>query len=206
MEDIIIQAIGIVAMILTIGCYQFKKRAHILLAQYIGNALWCVHYFFLGAFTALIMNALNVFRGIIYSIDKKWAKHYAWAFGFAILSTVMGILTFDKWFSILPIIGTVIATFALKISHENTLRKVYIISVPPWICYNLLANSYPGAFSSAFTLVSLVVAIFRYREKNNKVKLQEEVFENSEKQVQENNQTQTTTSTQEVQELEDIKN
>ncbi len=175
MEEIVIQAIGVVAMILTIGCYQFKKRAHILLAQYLGNALWCIHYFFLGAYTALIMNALNVFRGIIYSLDKKWAKHYAWVFLFAILSTILGIITFDKWFSVLPIIGTVIATFALKISHENTLRKVYIISVPPWICYNLLAKSYPGAISSLFTMISLVVAIIRYREKKTKNTLQQKI-------------------------------
>lgn len=160
--QIIVQAIGVVAMALTILCYQLKQRKFILLMQYSGNALWCVHYFLLGATTALIMNALNVLRGIIYSIDKKWAKSKIWIFVFLILSTTLGIITFSEWYSVLPIIGTAIATVALRINDENTLRKVYITSVPPWIVYNVLANSIPGAISSTFTLVSLVIALIRF--------------------------------------------
>lgn len=160
--QIIVQAIGVVAMALTILCYQLKKRKYILLMQYSGNALWCVHYFLLGAPTALIMNALNVFRGIIYAIDKKWAKSVIWVIVFLAASVTFGILTFTAWYSVLPIIGTVIATIALRIGDENTLRKVYIFSVPPWIVYNILAHSVPGAVSSAFTLVSLIVALIRY--------------------------------------------
>ncbi len=160
---IIVQAIGIVAMALTILCYQLKQRKYILLMQYSGNLLWVVHYFLLGSTTAVVMNALNVFRGIIYSLDKKWAKSKIWIFVFLALSISLGIITFNEWYSILPIIGTAIATVALRINDENTLRKVYITSVPPWIVYNALANSLPGTISATFTLVSLVVALFRYK-------------------------------------------
>lgn len=160
--QIIVQAIGVAAMALTILCYQLRQRKFILLMQYSGNALWCVHYFLLGATTALIMNALNVLRGIIYSIDKKWAKSNIWVVIFLIISIVLGIVTFSEWYSVLPIIGTAIATVALRINDENTLRKVYVTSVPPWIVYNVLALSIPGAISATFTLVSLVIALIRY--------------------------------------------
>ena len=119
--QIIAQTIGIVAMVLTILCYQLKKRSRILIMQYTGNALWVVHYFLLGSFTGLIMNALNVLRGIIYSLDKKWAKSIIWIFIFCAASITLGILTFQAWYSVLPIIGTVIATIALRIRDENTL-------------------------------------------------------------------------------------
>ena len=166
---IIAQAIGIVAMILTILCYQLKKRNRILVMQYTGNALWVAHYFLLGSFTGLIMNALNVVRGIIYSIDKKWAKSNVWIVVFCAASITLGVLFFQAWFSVLPIIGTVIATIALRIPDENTLRKVYIFSVPPWIVYNLLVRSIPGVISATFTLISLIVALIRYKgfNKNN---------------------------------------
>lgn len=160
--QIIVQAIGVVAMILTIMCYQLKKRNHILLMQYSGNALWVVHYFLLGTFTGLIMNALNVVRGIIYSIDKKWAKSYIWIFIFSALSIALGVLTYEAWYSVLPIVGTVIATIALRIRDENTLRKVYIFSVPLWIVYNAIVFSIPGTVSATFTLVSIVVALIRF--------------------------------------------
>ena len=151
--QIIAQSIGVVAMALTILCYQLKKRSHILVMQYTGNALWVVHYFLLGSFTGLIMNALNVVRGIIYSIDKRWAKSNVWIVVFCAASITLGILFFQAWYSVLPIIGTVIATIALRIPDENTLRKVYIFSVPPWIVYNALVRSVPGVISATFTLI-----------------------------------------------------
>ena len=159
---VIVQAIGIVAMTLTILCYQLKKRNSILIMQYTGNALWVVHYFLLGASTGLIMNALNVIRGIIYAIDKKWAKSWIWVFIFASVSITLGIMTFQAWYSVLPMAGTVIATVALRIPDENTLRKVYICSVPPWMVYNALVLSIPGTISAVFTFVSIIVALIRY--------------------------------------------
>ena len=169
--QIIAQSIGIVAMILTILCYQLKKRNHILIMQYTGNALWVVHYFLLGTFAGLIMNALNVVRGIIYSIDKKWAKNNVWIVVFCAASITLGILFFQEWYSVLPIIGTVIATIALRIPDENPLRKVYVFSVPPWIVYNSLARSVPGVISATFTLISITVALIRYKGFKKKEKI-----------------------------------
>jgi|GEM_PF-619067 len=160
--QIIVQAIGIVAMALTILCYQLKRRSHILLMQYTGNALWVAHYFLLGSSTGLIINALNVVRGIIYASDKKWTKSYIWTVLLCIAAVALGVLSFSAWYSVLPIVANVISNIALRIKDENTLRKVYITSVPPWIVYNGIVGSIPGVISASFTFVSIVVALIRY--------------------------------------------
>ena len=173
--DVIVQAIGVVAMILTIGCYQLKRRRFILTAQYSGNVLWCVHYFFLGAWPALVTNALNAVRGFIYSLDKKWAKSNIWVAVFIVLPITaqlillyLKLVDFNTWYSYLPIVATIIAAVALRIPDENKMRTTYITSVPLWIIYNALAGSIPGTLSAAFTLVSLIVALVRYRKKRSK--------------------------------------
>lgn len=130
--------------------------------QYTGNALWVIHYFLLGTFTGLIMNALNVVRGLIYASDKRWARSIVWVFVFSAASIAFGVITYEAWYSVLPVVGTVTATIALRISDENTLRKVYVFSVPPWVAYNVIVHSVPGAISSIFTLISIVVALIRY--------------------------------------------
>lgn len=170
MLNILIQAIGFVAMFLTITAYQYKKRKHILLSQYSGNALWCVHYLLLGTYTAVLLNLINVLRGIVFSINKKWAKGIIWAYIFSAICIAAGILTYQNWYSILPIAANVLSTWALEIKHENTLRKVYIFSVPPWIAYNALVGSISGCASSAVTMLSLIVAIVRYDRLEKKEK------------------------------------
>ncbi len=171
---VIVQAIGVIAMTLTILCYQFKKRSHILIMQYTGNALWCAHYLLLGGYTGLALNLMAVARGIIYSLDYKWAKSFIWAGVFSAITIASCFLTYEAWYSILPTVGTVIATIGLRISDENLLRKLVLIAQPPWLAYNLIISSYPGAIATSFTIVSLVVALVRYggfkRIKNEEMK------------------------------------
>ena len=161
--QIIIQAIGIAAMSLTILCYQLKKRNHILMMQYSGNALWCVHYFLLGTYTALALNFIAVFRGIVYSIDKKWARSNIWVVVFCSFTIAFGIITYENWYSLLPTLGTTIATVALRFKNENNIRKGYLAAQPPWLAYNILVGSIPGALTTSFTIVSVFVSLIRYK-------------------------------------------
>lgn len=67
MMDIFIQAIGIVAMIISLVAVQFKFRKHILATHIISSVLWLAHFLLLGAITGAMMNVVGVVRLYVFS-------------------------------------------------------------------------------------------------------------------------------------------
>ena len=74
-----IQALGLVPSILCFTSLQSGSRSRILRLQMVCCVMWAGHYGLLGAYTAVLTNAVGLFRAILcYHNDRPWAKHKGW--------------------------------------------------------------------------------------------------------------------------------
>ncbi len=161
------QIFGFAAMGVAISEYHFKKHRTIMLLMLLCSALWCVHYLFLGTMTGVYMNLVNVVRAAVYTQrDKKWAQTKWIPAGFILLSAAVTALSWANGWSILPFFASVAATLGNWQTDTQKLRLYTVGVCAGWLVYNIVNSSIAGAANEIFTLVSVGIALWRYRKKS----------------------------------------
>ena len=180
--NLLAQIIGFGGTALTIIAYQQNKRKKILLCTVISAALFAIHYIILGAYTGAIMNILAASRSLVFMNNtKKWAKSKIWVAVFMVIYTVACIATWDKWYSVLPLIAMLLTTVSNWFQSEKKIRFLTFPSSPCWLVYNILNASYAGIITEIFVMSSLIIAIIRFDLKKPKfeTEVESEVNANS---------------------------
>ena len=120
------------------------------------------HYYFISAMKGLMMNFLILIRSIVYvNNDKNWAKNINWLYFFMILIWVLGLITFNAWYDVLPLFGITAQTIAFWSKKPSTIRSLYLINMPFWFTYNYLVGSIAGMTSDILITISILIGIFR---------------------------------------------
>lgn len=168
---IVSQIIGFGAVGLYLLSYQLKKRSHIVWATCISNALYVLQYVLLGAFSGAVMDFMSTVSSFLAAKknDAPFKKHARWlAWSNMILITVVGLISAvaqREWIELLPIAGALFQTGGLWCDDEQTIRKFGLCSAPFWLIYNFISQAYGAALGSVIAIVSITVAMIRYRKK-----------------------------------------
>ncbi len=187
--DILIQAIGFIAIGVNLIAVQFNKYSTIILFKTIGSLLFVLQYIFLGAYTGMVMDIIGSIRNIIFSSNvKNNRSNKSAVIIFSLLTATLGILTIAftwdvseiKWtdnvklatvlmvlISILSIIAKLLSTVAYSIKSPHTIRMLNIPSCSCWLVYNLVVFSIAGFVNEIMTMCSIVIAELRLRKKPN---------------------------------------
>ncbi|MBR2337732.1 MAG: YgjV family protein [Clostridia bacterium] len=183
-EKIIIQAIGILAMAFNIWSYQQKKQTYVIGCQLFGSLLFSVHFFALGAYMGGLLNAIGIFRAVVFIFkDQFRSENILWLIGFEAVYLASYVLTFTllkKEFNplnavveILPIIGMTATTIAFRSKSSKTTRSLGLISSPSWLVYNIVSFSIGAICCEVLSLVSIAVGFFRLDKKEKEQQKQE---------------------------------
>jgi hypothetical protein len=164
MNQIIIQAIGYIALFFAILSFQNSRRGKILLYLLIANTVFTIHFSLLHAWTGVIVNILGALRAILfYQKDTKvWAQHVIWMYIFMGAFILAGLVTWTNYFSLIPIMGGVTDTLALWKRSAKSIRFFMLIPRPLWFSYDLLVGSYAGMTTEVLILISVLIGIFRF--------------------------------------------
>ena len=183
--EIVAQVIGVFAAFFGIFSFQQKSRGAILIWQIINNVLWTLHMLLLGALAGGLLNAIGIFRGIVFYFraDRKWAQSNAWYAVFCLLfaaasglSWIMG----DGALALLPMLGMFFTTVSLAEKDPFRVRLLSFFSSPCWLTYNVIKGSIPGVCTETFLIISITVGILRLdlprlrRKKSDSVDLPKE--------------------------------
>ena len=161
--NLLAQIIGFGGTALTIIAYQQSKRKKILLCTVVSAALFAIHYIILGAYTGAIMNILAASRSLVFiNNTKKWASSKIWVAIFMLIYTVACLATWDKWYSILPLIAMLLTTVSNWFQSEKKIRFLTFPSSPCWLVYNIITGSVAGIITECIVMSSLIIAIVRY--------------------------------------------
>lgn len=167
---IISQIIGLAAVGLYLLSYQLKKRSHIVWTTCISNALYVLQYLLLGAFSGAVMDFTSTVSSFFAAKknDPPFKKHAGWlALSNMIAIIVVGLVSAfiqREWIELLPIAGALFQTGGLWCNNEQTIRKFGLCSAPFWLVYNFISQAYGASLGSVIAIVSIVVAMIRYRK------------------------------------------
>ena len=172
MDNWIIQVIGFIGMGFLVLSFQQNNRNKILIFILIGQLIFLVHFIMLGAWTAVAMNSVGAVRTLIfqYKEQKQWAAKSYWPILFIAGFIGFGTLSWQGWYSILPITAMSIETVGLWMKNPKTIRFINLFPHPPWFTYNFLMGSWPGVIAELLMFGSILVGIWRFDVRSKRLR------------------------------------
>ncbi len=158
----IIQAIGIAALLIATSIYQTNTRKTMLLLGMTASIFWSVHFLLLGAITGAAMNFTAAFRSYIY-IKVKPSRKNVWVMWFflGVLATAT-LLTWQGVLSLLPLVGSSFSVIGDWQKKPKMIRRLNLGTSPPWLAYNIISGSYPGAVVEVLKTLSNLIGQYRF--------------------------------------------
>ena len=152
------QVLGTIICIISTLSYFTKKKTSYLYAQFSVNALYSVQYFMLGSIAGGISNIVSLSKYVYFAYNAKREKENPKAsiFIFCALSVILGIPAIDGWHTFIPIITSVLFTFAIWQDSAVLLRIIVMLCNVLWIIFNFKVQAY---VSMVYSIVELVVAL-----------------------------------------------
>lgn len=153
-----IQILGIIAFLLFSYSFTRKLTKNIIFYQVISNLFFTVHYLLLGSFSASIVHLIliaYIFMLDYYKDNKN--KVFKYLILFLIIYILIGIITYDNFYSVLPIVGSLI--YSISILKNN--KMLSIISSLIWLFFNIIVISIGGIF---LNLICIIIYILKFKE------------------------------------------
>ena len=159
--------LGIGAMLSLFISHQKKSRNGILAYKLCADVFWASHYICLGAMAGMIPNLVGIFREIIFINRErhKFAGSIAWPCLFILTNLTLGIISFDAWYDVLPIIASMFVTVSLWINNPKLTKFISIPVSAAFLIYNVFVNSYVGVFNESIAILSILLFFIRRKRK-----------------------------------------
>jgi hypothetical protein len=170
MLEIIGQALGIVAMLLYVISYQFKKPALFYSFSFGGAAAFCVSYILLGKAGGCLCNVVSMIKALylwLFPTVKRKAHFVSFIVLYAAVTVITIYFKWDTYLALLTLVASIAHTYMFFQKNEKVLRYIQIFVVSPlWIVYNTLGTeiSIGGILCETFVVTSSIVYLIRHRK------------------------------------------
>ena len=169
--ELVANIFGIAAVVIFALSFQSKTRSKIISLNILSRVFYIAQYIFLFAFEGAAFDLIGAFATIPASKkDTGIVKRYKTLILIAIFGTIViaGALLYKDLWSILPVVGVSLEIAALWVSEEKKIRIISFLSQPFWLVYNLRFLAFGSAFGNAFTMISILIALYRFRKSDIK--------------------------------------
>lgn len=168
--NIYAQILGGLAILFWIISVQNKKKKNIILNQMIANLLYTIQYSMLGVFSASSMNFTSTLRSLVFYQKEKNNQPISkiWLIIFLGLVIAGGIVFWDGYLSLIPIIITLFYTYSAWCKETKFLRIVFLCAAIVWIYYNYRVGAYICIIGNSLEIVSGTIALIRFKELKKK--------------------------------------
>ncbi len=168
-KELMPQLIGIAAVALFLLSYQMKHRRGIIVTNVVSRALYILQYLLLGAYSGAVLDVLGMISSIVaerkhLNFVKRHSRLVFLTMNLIIVIAGVAIAVAEKsWLDILPVMGVILHTSAFWLNNEKRIRMVSLLGSPFWFAYNFLSRAYGSAIGDILTMVSIVIAMIKYR-------------------------------------------
>jgi hypothetical protein len=170
--------LSICGMLVTVFSFQLKKKSLLLLAQTVGSAFYLVSYIFSKGGIAVLLNVIFILRNFLFIAVKENKERAMLLCLLLCLSYVVSYIcyilfnsltTSEKWWNLLPVIGSFFGTFAITKTNANALRAWKSLDSISWLAFNLRIGlgALGGIIGEIFNLTSIGIAILRFKKEEN---------------------------------------
>ena len=172
----ITQAVGVLGITASVIAFQCKKHKTIMIFRTANELLFAVQYAFLGAYTGVAMNVFGSLRNVVFAeLVKRDKNTVPMRFVFSAVFSGFIIYTWAGVQSALSGFAKILSTFAYGSKNLILMRILILTTSSCWFIYNVIVKSYAGCACEAFTIISLIVGIIRYKPEKDKKR--ENMFE-----------------------------
>lgn len=167
-REIIGQALGIIATIITFISYQVNTKNKLLIIQTAATVCTCLSFLFLDASTGFALNIVCIVRNIVFFFQNSRNKLYYISVVILTVTIVcVGAMSWQGWISLLMIIALGVNTVFISFGNPQLLRKSILVTSTMVIIYNIFVFSIGGIMSETISIISSVIGIIRYRKTKN---------------------------------------
>jgi len=159
------QCLGIVAIVLGFLTFQMKSREKLVVMQIAVTLSFVLHYLLIGAYSGMALNSVAMIRNIIFYFvgrDKPVPKYLSILF--AVLMCLMGILSWQAWYSVFAVLGLLINSYCMSFSNPQNIRKSILVTSPMVLVYDCFVLSIGGIVYESVAIVSAAIGIVRARK------------------------------------------
>ena len=156
------QIIGVGALITWVLSIQTNQRQKVLRIQVVANVLYGIQYCLLHIFTAGCLNFLSAIRCLLYEKKQKAVTSIGYLLLFVLIVLLIGWWTYDGILSIIPIIITLIYTYASWQKNLTVFRVLFLLCAGAWTTYNLSVGAYAAFLGNIFEIISGVTSLLRF--------------------------------------------
>lgn len=165
MNGLIVQGIGFIGVLIYAGSYQVKSNKGLFIWQMAGSLVFILQMFLLGGISGCFGLALISVRNLMLAQMERWpwVKHWGVAAAVIAASFASTVFTWNGFISILPFIALAGGTIGYWTDNARTIRLANLVCCSPaWIIYDIAVGTIAGTLSESFTMISILVSIYRY--------------------------------------------
>ena len=164
----LVDGLGVLGIVTTIMVYQQKTRKRMLICKLITDIVWILHYWTLGAYSAIAITIVAVLRSIVFlNEDHRWAQSKAWLFIFLAASVVLSLIAWQNAYSALTLTTSLLCIVAYWLAQPRLTRLLSIPAAILTLIYNFIYHSREGVLCEFFIIASAVVGYFRHDFRKN---------------------------------------
>ena len=156
---VIAQILGLISWLLLLYSYTKEEINDLLFLQIFVAVFDVASYLLLGADAGMLICLVELIKTILYYKTDK--DRLIFWIGL-ICYTLIGLLTIDHWFAILPVLGSIIDSYGTS-KDSKSANIASIISNALWVAYDLIILSYIGALTDAIVIIcNISVLVFGF--------------------------------------------
>ena len=160
------QIVGIAAVVLGFVSFQMRTQKQLLLVQTAATVAFCIHYWLIGAASGMMLNLIGIARNIAY-YHKEKPLFYRCPVFFAVVMGLVGLLSWQGYYSVFIVLGLVINTLCLSLNDPQKIRGSILVTSPMVLLYNVFVLSAGGIIYESVAIASAVIGLIRYRRQNS---------------------------------------
>ena len=157
--------VGLGAVFFFLLSYQFPKRKAIITCNVISRILYILQYLLLFAFEGAAMDISAIPSSVLAARKHTpFVEEHKQAILVGVNAFVIGIgiLVWQDWLSLVPVVGVLLETNALWLTKEKDIRLYTLLSLPFWLFYNVRCGAYGAALGNVLVIGSIISAMVRY--------------------------------------------
>ena len=162
----VVQAFGIITLILYVVSMQMKKKETLLILQIISNLFFVFQCILTNSLTGGVLVSLAIVRGIVFYIFKKRGlnpKIVTFSiFQAAIIAST--IFTWENTLSLFAFFGNSASLYANWQDKMKVLRILTIVGCTLWMVYQFYFEMYTSMISEFCIIISSAVGLWKFRK------------------------------------------
>lgn len=139
-----------------------KSTKQILFMQTISFLFKSFHYYLLGGISGFVTSFISMLRNIIFYRIKE---NYILTIIFILIYIIIGIVTYNSSYSLLPVIATTVYTLIINYDNPKYLRLGMLFTSITWLIYNIYIISYSGIIIQIIMIITNIFAIIKLDKK-----------------------------------------